>query len=296
MKKKLITLLLILITFSSCNTAKHYANYRFGGKSKQENKTFLEETNTEEVSVQIQEKKSDTLLSQIPKDSSTSEFASLVDEKSIVLKTKKTTAAIENKNPNKKEKLLATEKSSKKTFPIASKRKNTPLPKSSLKGSGFDIDDLLYTLGVIGIIAGGAFSLYLLGVTLLEILTFVVGMILVVILLSLLGNAIMGIFPGMSKKNKKTFSIKNIIGKIFPSHSMKYYGGVSVKTYFWIGLGAIALAIIIMSIVGASSLVWEIIMGILGAHLFISAISALLVGFMSLFPGMSLKKTKKAGN
>ena len=57
MKKKLITLLLILITFSSCNTAKHYANYRFGGKSKQENKTFLEETNTEEVSVQIQEKK-----------------------------------------------------------------------------------------------------------------------------------------------------------------------------------------------------------------------------------------------
>ena len=92
-------------------------------------------------SVQIQEKKSDTLLSQIPKDSSTSEFASLVDEKSIVLKTKKTTATIENKNPNKKEKLLATEKSSKKTFPIASKRKNTPLPKSSLKGSGFDIDD-----------------------------------------------------------------------------------------------------------------------------------------------------------
>ena len=128
------------------------------------------------------------------------------------------------------------------------------------------------------------------GVALLEILTFVGGIILVVILLSLLGNAIMGIFPGMSKKNKKTFAIKNILEKIFPSRSMKYYGGMSVKTYFWIGLGAIALAIIIMAIVGASSLGWEIIMGILGAHLFISAISALLVGFMSLFPGMSFKK------
>ena len=46
------------------------------------------------------------------------------------------------------------------------------------------------------------------GVALLEILTFVGGIILVVILLSLLGNVIMGIFPGMSKKNKKNICYK----------------------------------------------------------------------------------------
>jgi hypothetical protein len=284
MKTKLAILLLIILALSSCKTAKHYANYRFGGKSKQESKTFLKETNTEEVSVQIQEKNSDTLFCPIQKDSSTSEFAPLVDEKSIVLKTKKTTKAIENKNPDKKEKLLASEKSSKKTFPIASKRKNAPLPKSSLKGSGFDIDDLLYTLGVIAIIAGGAFSLYLLGVTLLEILTFVVGMILVVILLSLLGNAIMGIFPGMSKKNKKTFAIKNILGKIFPSRSMKYYGGMSVKSMFWIGTGLIAVGLLVASIYTAPFWVFDILFSLFSIWL----VGCLIVGaFVAIFEGIT---------
>lgn len=284
MKTKLITLLLILIAFSSCNTAKHYANYRFGGKSKQEIKTILEETNTEEVSEQMEEKKSDTLFCPFQKDSSTIEFASLIDEKDMVLKREKTTKSIENKMPYQKEKLIPTELSAKKTFHIASKRKNTPLRKSSMKSSGFDIDDLLYGLGVIAIISGGAFSLYLLGVTLLEILTFVVGMILVVILLSLLGKAFMGIFPGMSEKNKKTFYIKNILGKIFPSRSMKYYGGMSVKSMFWIGTGLIAVGLLVASIYTAPFWVFDILFSLFSTWL----VGCLIVGaFVAIFEGIT---------
>ena len=284
MKTKLITLLLILITFSSCNTAKHYANYRFGGKSKQESKTILEETKTEDVSEQMEEKNSDTLFCPFQIDSSTSEFVSLIEEKNMVLKREKTTSSLKNKNLKKQETLLAKEKSSKKTFHIASKRKNTPLRKSSMKSSGFVIDDLLYGLGVIAIISGGAFSLYLLGVTLLEILTFVVGMILVVILLSLLGKAIMGIFPGMSEKNKKTFYVKNILGKIYPSQSMKYYGGMSVKNMFWIGTGLIAVGLLIASIYTAPFWVFDILFTLFSIWLVGCLI---VVAFVAVFEGIS---------
>jgi len=243
MKTKLIAFIIIILAFSSCNTAKHYANYRFGGKTKQESKTLLEETKTEEVSEQIQEEKSDTLFRHTQKDSSTIESVSFKVDKKTIIKTEKTVKSIENKNPEKKEKFLVKEKSEKKTFQVASNRKNSPIPKSSLKGYGFDSDDLLYTLAVIAIIALGAYSLYLLGVTFLEILTFVGAMLLVVFLLSLLGKAIMSIFPGM-QKGKSIPKILEILKKpiIKTKSAVKSYDGISIGLYFLLGLLVIGVA------------------------------------------------------
>jgi hypothetical protein len=284
MKTKLITLLLILIAFSSCNTAKHYANYRFGGKSKQESKTLIEEIKTEEVSTQIQEEKSDTLLCPIQKDSASIKSFLSIAEKKTIIKTKKTVKSIEKKNYEKKRKILVKEKSGKKRCQMASNKKNIPLHQFAIKSSGFDTDDLLYTLGVIAIIAGGAFSLYILGVSLLEIVTFVVGMILVVILLSLLGKAIMSIFPGMSKKNKKRLPIKNIFGKIFPSYAMKYYGGMSVKSMFWIGTGLIAVGLLVTSIYTAPFWVFDILFSLFSIWL----VGCLIIGaFVAIFEGIT---------
>ena len=71
---------------------------------------------------------------------------------------------------------------------------------------------------------------------------------------------------------------------------MKYYGGMTVKEYFWIGMGVLVLATIVMAIIGVSDLGWSIITGLLGIHLAVCAMAALIVGFLSLFPGMGFKK------
>jgi len=316
MKTKLIAFIIIILTFSSCNTAKHYANYRFGGKA---NRDETIKTDAEFISSnEKQHTNKDTIeIKPVVITSLSTENEIQMTEK-IQNEKKSNSTSSENKKENQFE---PTKKNS--TFHLAnviekriqiiskidSKKPGDNNSFSSLKGeeigNGETMNTLIYCIlgltlilgAVAAFIAYPAILLYigyglliLLGAWLMcEIffacLDFLFGGMLSKKKVSTIGEKISTFFTKIKVGFKKIFS-GNQSGK----NGMNYYGGMSVKSYFWIGLGAIALAIIIMAIVGASSLGWEIIMGILAAHLFISAISALLVGFISLFPGMSFKK------
>ena len=135
-------------------------------------------------------------------------------------------------------------------FPGMSKKKKSqkkivsPIKKSKagFQKYGTDIEDVLYFIIGLLLIAAGIMALLAAGISVAEIIIFGLGLIGFLILLYFIGEALMNIFPGMSRKNKKPFSIKTIIQKILPSKSMKNYGGMSIKDYFNIGLLVIIAA------------------------------------------------------
>lgn len=290
MKTKLLNLLLILIVFSSCNTAKNYAKYRFGGKSKLESNTISAEIKSEEISEMIQQKlKADTLSKVIfKKDSSSVEMASCANSEKYVEKTK----IKKTENTNSIEKIIDTEN---KKLPeslqiskrITKKNQADAFPKSAVKSYGFDGADLLYVLGSAAIIAGGVLALLAAGIALGEIIIWALGLILVAYLLYLLGEAFMNIFPGMSKKKN---SIKKFLTRIFHTNKktksgMKYYGGMTVKEYFWIGIGVIALTFFILMLTSGTYVAWAVAMFLFELHLGITLLTAMCVGIMNMFPG-----------
>lgn len=199
-------------------------------------------------------------------------------EKTLLVK-KEITKAVEHKTHSTKKKKQVRK-------PDQTNHIHTPV-------TGTDDGDVLYVLGLILIIGAGVLALVAAGVSLLEVIYFALAMIGVAILLHFIGEAFMNIFPGMSKGKKKNRFLKNIREKFLPQNGLKYYGGMSVKEYFWIGIGVLALATIVMALIGASDIGWGIIMGLLGIHLGICVMAALIVGLMSLFPGMSIKKKVK---
>lgn len=234
--------LILLLVFASCNPAKRYANYRYGGRTKHESKIQPEEDKTNSLAESnATEPCKDTLSSSNFSDDTS--FVSL-PEKATVLKTTvkkndskmvlpaKTEIAKNKESKNQ----IGTEK--KQAGDLPSKNRNFS-PITSTDGT-----DVLYVLGLILIIGGGVLSLMAAGVSILEVVYFALAMIGVAILLYFIGEAFMNIFPGMSRQTKKSNSpfiekIKHPFKKTFSG--MKSYDGISIGLYFVLGLAAIAL-------------------------------------------------------
>lgn len=294
MKTKLLTLLLIIIVFSSCNTAKQYANYRVGGKTKHETKIVQNENKIQVVNEMTEsEKTMDTLM---PKNifidtSSITNLAIVVDKKNLEESNKLNESELRESKSNKISNHQISQKNLSEKNPIQKSNHKKSFQKKYKSNDG----DGIYIIGVILIIAGGIMALLAANVSLLEIITFGLGMVAVAILLYLIGEAFMNIFPGMQKKNKRNFSLKNLISKILPSRSMKYYGGMSIKGYFIVGLFvilAVGLFTLIMSTFANAMALVSILFSI---HLGISAILCIGYGLVYICTGgmMSIKKKVK---
>lgn len=261
---KFLPLLIILILFSSCNAAKNYANYRVGGKSPKK-EIFVKsiddiKNNPSKSSALEMMPAHDTL--ELSRNKMRVEdsiaFHSNKKEKFVTnniirgkvqnmvvgmrMDTKGKTKASGNKALVKTEvEILPGRKS-----PI--KNTSTKLTHSSVKSfvqankNNADAEDVLYFISGTLIIGAGVFALVAAGISLAEIVIFGLGFIGVLFLLYLLGEAFMNIFPGMSRKIRKSFSPKNILSKLIPSRAMKSYGGMSISAYFYIGLLVILVA------------------------------------------------------
>lgn len=291
MKTIILNLLLAITLLSSCNTAKQYANYRVGGKTKHETKAVQSENKIQVVNEMIEsEKTMDTLIAKnISIDTACfNNLAMVEDKKNPEESNKKNESDLRESKPDKKSnyQILPQKLSEKNPIQKSNHKKSIQMKYKSNDGDG------IYIIGVILIIAGGIMALLAANVSLLEIITFGLGMVAVAILLYLIGEAFMNIFPGMSKKNKRKFSLKNFIAKILPARSMKYYGGMSIKGYFIVGLFVILASglftLIFFSFFDAVMLV-SLLFSI---HLGISAILCIGYGLVYICTGgmMSIKK------
>ena len=197
---KILALFLILLAFSSCNTGRQYANYRFGGKSKQENKTQAAEMKTEGASaLNPEETNVDPLIHMsVTTDSCSIETVSFVETEKPVEKKEIKKQPVQN--AERKNTIILNKKYSR--IPVLKNTKNRKCIFShpATKDYGFDGTDLLFVLGCVALLTIGVLALLAAGISLVDIIIWTAGMILFIILLYLLSEAFMNIFPGMSFK------------------------------------------------------------------------------------------------
>ncbi len=292
MKTKLLSLLLIILAFSSCNTAKHYANYRFGGKSEKENTistTSIAELQPEAVVKVIDSVIPDANIGNAKVEMSKEEFGT--NKKSELASLKKVELKIDKSfhKINRAIKTLPMINPLKEKDSLKEKRKDSLYYQNSKKEiKGSDILDAF-----IGILL--AASLIFAVITYLASVNFAIADVILIalaiglgILLCIgLGKLIMGMFPGMSKKKKN--SILNFLDRFsFAKRKnksrMKYYGGMSVKGAFWIGTGLIAVGLLFASIYTAPIWVFDILITLFSSWL----VGCLITGaFVAIFEGIS---------
>ncbi len=294
MKTKLLSLLLIIIAFSSCNTAKQYANYRFGGKSDREKKIILKEKESEEIATIIPEEiRIDSVCNAIAVETIEIETLPVIDKKSLT-ETKQNSIEEIPLNEKSQNSIPMKNKKSSVIHSIKTKiqgNKNLHFMKSKQANASETFDTIIGIISLVSLILAVFAYLASVNFAIGEVLLIALLIGVAILLCIGLGKLILGIFPGMSKKKKN--SILNFLNRFLfikrnNKSGMKYYGGVSAAAYFWIGLVVIGLSIVIMALIGASDLGWTILMTALSIHLFLSALVALVEGI-----GNALSRFKK---
>lgn len=203
---KFFPLLLLIIAFTSCNTAKQYANYRFGGKSDREEKPFLKEGESEEITVSIPEKtNTDSIAAEISQaEETTTEVVSIQEKKATSVTQQQPDEEFSSKQESGKIALKTNERS-----PVVRSMKKKMNEKgdvlfSPMKNSkASDVFDAFIGILLVAILVFTAVT-YLMSVNfaIADVILLALAIGLGILLCVGLGKLIMGMFPGMSEKKK----------------------------------------------------------------------------------------------